>query len=60
MPMPTGPLLEKEKAQLRQIENRYDVQESDVKDVASMLLKVVEWIEHEQMEDWERKMGSDL
>lgn len=60
MPMPTGPLTDEEKGQLRQIDNRQDMLETDVQDVARMLLKVVEWIEREQMEEWQRNMGDDL
>lgn len=60
MMMPQLPLNEKEKAQLRQIENRYEVQESDVQDVASMLLKVVEWIEQREFDKWCGDMGDDL
>ncbi|MEQ8636883.1 hypothetical protein [Gimesia maris] len=45
------PLNDKEKGQLRQIENRHEVLESDVQDVAGMLLKVVEWIESQGKEN---------
>lgn len=58
--MPELPLNDKEKAQLRQIENRYEVQETDVQDVASMLLKVVEWIEQSEFEKWCGGIDNDI
>lgn len=54
------PLNDKEKGQLRQIESRHEVRESDVQEVAGMLLKVVEWIETKSREERERNMGQDL
>lgn len=58
--IPELPLNDKEKAQLRQIENRYEVQESDVQDVATMLLKVVEWIEQSEFKKWCGGIDNDI
>lgn len=52
--IPSGPLSEIEKGKLRQIENRHEVYEDDVQHVAGILLKLSEYIEQKEREEWER------